>query len=1192
MLKFDSLELLGFKSFADKTRVVFSDRVTSVVGPNGCGKSNLSDAIGWVLGLTTAYNLRGQRMEDLIFSGTRQRKPSGLCKVKLTVSRSGDTPLILNGEELSDDKLEIGRRLYRSGESAYLINGRRCRLKDIQRFIDESGLGFAPYAMIAQGKIDSFLNARALERRTIIEEAAQISSYRSKRRSAEMKLELAQQNLVRVQDIISEVERQLRSLKRQANKARRYKALKEEFEGLQRAKLVLESAALSLRSAQLEEERKGLAETAEKVNRELRQCEARYKQSVQEREELDARLSELRNKRSELRLEADRAANSKRYHQEQIESIGRQLENNARERLSIERSLKNVDEDAARLKGDLKELQERQSQVKADLEQRRQALETAADELEQAESGIENLRQKLVRLSSETASLENQEEQLKARIESEERRARELEDERADLGVAIEELEERQAAAQEQLQAQEARLQEMSEELEEKREARRLLREDLDAAGQELQERQGKLIAARERLHSLQEVEMSRSQYSQGVQKLLNHLKKNGDLQSGGTLADYLETDPDFERLVEEFLDEELEYVLVDSLEDALKGVDQLRSLKAGKCTFLDLSRQGEGGRDYSLNGLSGQEGVFGTLGEIVQMAPEVREAFDRVMAGRAGAVVVTDLQRAVGLAEAHPEQTFVTLAGESLEPSGLVSASASKSKKLGLLSLKRKKRELEKKLEARRREAERCQADLEKRQADLKRVVEDCQALEEAAHQAEKELVGGRHQAEGLSADLRSRRSQLQRQEELIEDHSRQTASLKQKLKELEASLDQRKQERAQAEASLEEQRTGLQRLRQEVDQARSLLSEAHLDRQVMEERQGALNRALKRVEEQQKELHSRLESGRRLRQEGRMRRREMREELERLEQDIERFARQSKELEQVLAESESRHLDWKQRHPEIETRLEALRERKSDLQEERSHVEVERTKVETQLENVSQQCQENLNMTLQEAAAKVDQDSLTLQDVLGPYQERRQKLENFGPINMTALQEYQENEERHEFLVNQRDDIERSIADTTNAIKDLNRRSREKFQEAFEAINGHFKVLFQKLFGGGDCGMRLLDEDDILESGLDVFAQPPGKKLQHVSLLSGGEKALTGLALLMALFQYRPSRFCILDEVDAPLDDANVLRFCKLVQEMSEVTQFIVITHNKRTMEIADSLYGVTMEEAGVSKVVSVRF
>ncbi|HSR68192.1 MAG TPA: chromosome segregation protein SMC [Acidobacteriota bacterium] len=1194
MLKFDSLEVLGFKSFAEKTRVVFSDRVSAVVGPNGCGKSNLADAIAWVLGLHTAHNLRGQRMEDLIFNGTRQRKPGGLCKVKLTVSRSGDTPLILDGEELTDDKLEIGRRLYRSGESTYLINGRRCRLMDIQRFIEESGLGFAPYALIAQGKIDSFLNARALERRSIIEEAAQISSYRSKRRSAEMKLELAQQNLVRVQDIISEVERQLRSLKRQANKARRYKDLKEEFEGLQRAKLVLESSALRKRASVLEEEFKGLLETSQKVSRELEECEAEYRRSVQLREELDTRLSELRQQRSELRLELDRATNSRRYHQEQIEAIGRQLENNARERRSIEESLAKVNEDADKLKSDLDEVKDRQVQSEQDLQERRSRLSQAEQDLEEAETEIEKLRQQLVRLSSETASLQNQQEQLEARLQSEQARGQTLEEERAKLDADIAHLEELKEQSRSRLEREENNWRQLTRQANEKRQELARLEEEMAAQESELQECQGKLIAARERLHSLQEVEMSRSQYSQGVQKLLNHLKKNGGVHSGGTLADYVETHPDFERLVEEFLDEELEYVLVDSLEDALKGVDEVRNLKSGKCTFLSLASavQGQEGAAYSLNGLSGEEGVFGTVGEIVKMSPKVREAFDRVMAARTGAVVVTDLQRAVGLAEAHPRQTFVTLAGEALEPSGLLSASASQSKKLGLLSLKRKKREMEKKLQARQQEAESCEKRLQKSKQRLQDLALECRRLEESVHQAEKELVSRRHDLERVESDLEERRRQLGRHEQLLSEHAGQVDSMGRKLKEIRAALDQRSRQRSASEASLGERRRGLERLRQEVGQARTHLNEAHLNRQVMVERRSALDRAISRIQEQQGDLRERLRAGALAEEEGRARRTEMGQNLQQLESDLKRLAQESEQLEGVLAKSERQYQEWKRQHPEVEARLEALRERKSDLQDERSQVDIERTKVETNLENVSLQCQENLNMSLQEAASKVDQESLSLEDVLGPYQERRQKLENFGPINMTALQEYQENEERHEFLVDQRDDIERSIADTTNAIKDLNRRSREKFQEAFQAINGHFKVLFQKLFGGGDCGMRLLDEDDVLESGLDVFAQPPGKKLQHVSLLSGGEKALTGLSLLMALFQYRPSRFCILDEVDAPLDDANVLRFCKLVEEMSEVTQFIVITHNKRTMEIANALYGVTMEEAGVSKVVSVRF
>ena len=1195
MLKFESLELLGFKSFADKARVVFDNHVTAIVGPNGCGKSNLSDALGWTLGVQTAHGLRGQKMEDLIFNGTRKRQPSGLARVTLTVSREGEAPLVLNGEELDEEKLTITHRLYRSGESAYLINGRRCRLKDIHRFMDESGLGFAPYALIAQGKIDHFLNAKALERRTIIEEAAQISAYRSRRRSAELKLEAAQQNLLRVADIVSEIERQLRSLKRQANKARRFRELKQEFQSLQRAKFSLQAEALQARQKSLGEELEGIQASAAELSGELARCEGEYQESVSARESLESRLSGLRQKKSDIHLERDRAVNSRRYHREQIESISKYLQNNAAERQSIEQALEKVRQDSESFRRQRQQLVEEEAGVKAEQEKCLEGVEAHSLQLNQAESALEELRQKLVRLTSETASLENQQEQLQGRLESSLEAGEELAIRLSQLRSGLEEARQQQQTARQRSTELEEQISRLHFSLEEQQGREDDLALGLKEIQQEQLELQSQLIAARERLQSLQEVEISRSQYSQSVQKLLSNLKRNGNLQTGGTLADFVETDPEFERLVEEFLDEELEYVLVDSLQDAVQGVSEVKNLKAGKCTFMSLTSNGfklANGTAGQGSPLAGEEGVYGTLGELLQMKPNVREAFVRVLPQQADALVVSDLDRAFHLAHSNPQATFITLEGEALTPSGLLSATAAQSKKLGLLGLKRQKRELEKKLA----DSQKSMAQMEAKKTELQRLLEAAAAqrrqTQSQLHQFDKDLVGFQHEANRCSAEVDRQERSLKEVEDQIARHEEDYQALQQKLREIRSSLQGKAGQRSEAEALLSERRNTLQQLRQETEQVQAQLHSINSDRKVLEERRTAMQRASSRLQEQIEGLESRRDSNRQAHSDNEKRLQEMRLALAALEEKLQLFGKQADEVAASLLIAEREYAQWREAHPQIESRLKVLRERKSELQEERSQLDIERAKVETQLESIHSQCQELLQMTLAEAASGIDLENLSLESVLGPYRERKNRLEGFGPVNMTALQEYQEAEERHEFLTKQRGDIEQSIADTTRAIQELNRRSREKFQQAFEEINNHFKVLFQKLFGGGDCGMRLLDEEDLLESGLDVFAQPPGKKLQHVSLLSGGEKALTGLALLMALFQYRPSRFCILDEVDAPLDDANILRFCGLVQEMTEQTQFIIITHNKRSMEIANAIFGVTMQEPGVSQLVSVKF
>jgi chromosome segregation protein len=389
-----------------------------------------------------------------------------------------------------------------------------------------------------------------------------------------------------------------------------------------------------------------------------------------------------------------------------------------------------------------------------------------------------------------------------------------------------------------------------------------------------------------------------------------------------------------------------------------------------------------------------------------------------------------------------------------------------------------------------------------------------------------------------------------------------------------------------------LSETQKTLQQLRVEFGRLREQLHLLSSDHKVLGERRSALDRTLERIEEQRTGLQTQKQATQASQSQNDERLETMTRDLKTLKSDLVQYGQKAEELGCVLEQQELAYSEWKEHFPQTEKELGELRIQKSELQEKRSQVDVGRARAETQSQNISEQCQEQLQMTLEEAVAGVDFTEIASeQEVLQEYSELKERMGKYGPLNMAALEEYQENEERHQFLTTQRSDIEGSVADTTRAIQEINRRSRKQFQVAFDAINTHFNKIFRKLFGGGECGMRLLDEDDLLESGIDIYAQPPGKKLQNVMLLSGGEEALTVFSLLMAIFNYRPSRFCVLDEVDAPLDDANVTRFTNLIREMSSETQFIVITHNKHTMKSSDAVYGVTMEEAGVSQLVSVK-
>jgi chromosome segregation protein len=1193
MLRLNQLEITGFKSFAEKTSVRFEEGISGIVGPNGCGKSNLSDAIGWVLGSGTALSLRGERMDDVIFNGTRKRRPSGVVEATLAFSRTDNEPILLKETGFSGEVLEISRKLYRSGESVYSVNQRRCRLKDIHSVLEEAGLGFASYALIAQGKIGWFLRAKPVERRSVIEEAARITGYKSRRRSAELKLELAQQNLLRVNDITGEIERRLRSLKRQAATARRFQKVKEEFQQVQRQKFVMEAHRLTVRLEVLERELEQLKTSEDDMGRELAQSEKAHHETLEQREQLEVELAQLRQSLSEARLEIDRTENSIRYHREQIEASRKSLGINAAEQQAIAQSLEQVGEELKRFQSEYSELEEEEKQIEAAIQEQTEQVARHEDEVRKAENRAAELQTGLLQLSAETASLSNLKGQLEQRLKAAHANRERLERERARHSLKLEESSTCLAETQVSLEKRKSEAALLSQQQGEQKARKKELDRQLEEIKEEATVTQRQLIAQEERLHSLQELQLSHAQYSEGVQKILRHLNSTERIRTDGTLADFIETKPEYERLVEEFLDEELEYILVNSLEEAVLGISELRTLKSGRCTFLTLSSSNGFQQSNSHTPVVGSRpsnGVHGTLGDLLQMKPEVKKAFSRTLPQRAEAIVVSDLERAFQLAPQYPERTFITLAGESLTPRGLLSASTVPAKKLGLLSLKRQKRELEDRILRVQAKLSALREREEKQQAQLQEALQDFTTREESLRQLEKEMIGLTHQEKHWEGEKKLQTHALKvLTDELIQLHLEQEQQAG-KVQEVEEQLVEKQALQAEDEKMLSQTQENLQQLRVEFERIREQLHSVSSDRKVLDERRLALDRTVKRIEEQQEGLEARKEATQATRRQTEERSEKMTAHLETLAADFSSHQKTVAQLTSTLEERDQEYSRWKDDYPKTEKQLVDLRERKAELQEERAQVDVDRVRVETQLQNINQQCIERLQISVDEAAVGIDPDEVPT-EVVQQYEELKQRLDKFGPINMAALKEYEEIEERHNFLESQRQDIEGSIADTTRAIREINRRSSEKFRDAFEAINLHFNEIFQKLFGGGEGGMRLLDEEDLLESGVDIYAQPPGKKLQNVRLLSGGEEALTVFALLMAIFTYRPSRFCVLDEVDAPLDDANVTRFTNLIQQMSEQTQFIVITHNKHTMQTANSLYGITMEEAGVSQVVSVR-
>lgn len=1190
MPRLDSLEILGFKSFANRTRVLFEDGVTIVVGPNGCGKSNLTDALSWVLGMGGSHRLRGRRMDDFIFNGTSKRRPSGMMEATLTLSRQDETSLGFNGLEVDGPSVSISRRLYRSGDSAYSINGNRCRLKDIDALMQRMGVGLGSYALIRQGRVERFLNSGSLDRRAIIEEAAGIGGYRNRRRNAELKLEMARQNLLRVDDILTEVERQLRSLKRQAAKARRHKQLKEEFREVRQRRFGLEAHGIVVSLAEVEAAQARLGPALTEVTTDIQNRERTLQEISDRMEDLEIRLSELRENSTSARMELDRTRNSIRFCGQQIESTRRLLETHGRNRDELLKSLEVGESEVRSLRAENASLREQRPLV-----HNRLALDTrTADEcksrLEAAEENVEHLRTRHLELSAELTQMRNAKEQAFQRMESIKTQRSRLERERAGHESGLEQARSR---LQKRRQTGSRRREEAGEvrgRLETNEYERRKLERELAQLRGELAEAREGWISGRGRLQSLAELEVSHSLYSEGVAKALRHLR-NSPVPVTGTLADFARISPEFERLVEQFLQQELEFVLVDSFQQAVGGVSELKALDGGRCTFLSLKANGfseparNGGKQ-----LAAEEGVVGTLGDLLTLEPPVRKAFRRVLPERADAVVVSDLDSAFTLSHRYPSRTFLTVHGEVLAPGGLLSVSRTGRPGGGLLSFRREKADLEKRLARAKARVNGLTGREEELRGQIRETSSAARKFQQTLHQTEKDVLQLELQEEQAQRDLEHHRRALevlafeetQLGEEETSEHDGAQAAAR--------NLTEKGDQVRQADAELREATELLAKARSRFSESRDQLHRTATEERVTEEKTRSVADALSRSESRLESLALRLQETERQRQEGNERLKTLTLELKNLEETFETCQAASARLMRAEENDRQEHEDYRSDRRDLEDRLQELRRQQHQLQEASSGKEVRKARLETRLENLSRQCQEDLHEPLETIMERVapGEDDAGIPD---RYRELKSKLERFGPVNMTALEQYQDNEERHSFLSEQREDLERSIADTTRAIQEINRHSREKFKKAFDSINTHFLDVFRKLFDGGSGGMKLIDEEDLLESGIDLFAQPPGKRVQYLSQLSGGEQTLTGVAFLVALFRYRPSRFCVLDEVDAALDDTNVERFVRLIRDMSHETQFILVSHNKRTIEMADSLYGITMGEPGVSQVLAVR-
>jgi len=1198
LLKLKRVEVQGFKSFCDRTELHFNGGgIAAIVGPNGCGKSNLSDAISWVLGEQSAKSLRGARMEDVIFSGTRDRKPLGLAAVTMTLvdpmnGHAGTVPIA--GPQVKNGEITITRRLFRSGESEYLIDGHAARLRDIQDIFMGSGLGPESYAIIEQGRIGQILSSKPQDRRAIIEEAAGITKYKTRKRLAEAKLESAKQNLARVFDILEEVTRQVNSLKRQAAKARRYGELKTDMDARLRV-------ALSGKFRLLERDAAKSVLDLNLASTELRCLSEQVAGKEASHSELQAQCYRIEQVLTERRRELSEC------HVETERSRGR-LESQVKESGAIEQRIAQAEKESQDLDVRLgliaAELDKHRQQVAA-LEQQiahsrdrmaeknrlREELQVAVRE---REKGIEAGRTAVLRLLGEVSTLRNQLAQMNeylAGIEREGARVQKEEQlsiqESERLSTARESLSEIMSQRQLELDSITGERRRTEEDLSVRRHSAVAVRGRIDGLRTDCFE-------LRARKESLEQVLAHRSYTTESVKRLFAALEKGKapDLRPQGVLADFVEVDPQFEKPAEEFLHDELEYVVVENWAQADRGLDFMRAELDGRATFLvHPEHNGNGNGHLPEPPMGPQTGVRARLSDSLRLSNGLADRAATLLPRVSLCFMAEDRASAQRLAPAYPHLHFLTTDGLCYHGHTVTGGKKTAS---GPLAMKREARELGVVLQGKQKALDEQVTRLEDLDREIAILEAELERLRGVQQAHEKDRVALEHEMRKLADDNNRVNSRLSVARIELDRLERDAERSREQRERSRLAVEEKEQLREQREQELEDQRQFLDKLEVEA----TALSEDHSALRAelagLEERHRGERTAMGRLDTQHKEAQSRVgQIAAEIERLGVHRAGLLANNIE-LDQKLATLAEEILRTEANVNQLAGEEARMREALAAAEEERRQLRMKVEEAHQNRSQIEVDLVRRQAEIKYLDETSRKELNCPVQELAApdETGADAESIAEAERLYQEVRARIEALGPVNAQAMEEYQEAQQRQDFLSAQRQDLLDSIRDTEKAIAEIDQVSRNRFSEAFERINENFREAFKTLFGGGTGEMRLTDETNAANSGIDIVASPPGKMLQNVLLLSGGEKALAAVALLMAIFRYQPSPFCILDEVDAPLDEANIERLTRLLREMSAHTQFIVITHSKKTMEAASAMYGVTMQEPGVSKLVSVKF
>ncbi len=1173
-----SIEMQGFKSFAGKTKLDFHNGVTGIVGPNGSGKSNVGDAVRWVLGEQSAKQLRGGNMQDVIFAGTEARKPLGYASVAITLD-NGDRKLNLDADEIT-----VTRRLYRSGESEYLLNGRNCRLRDINELFYDTGIGKEGYSIIGQGQIDKILSGKPDDRRELFDEAAGIVKFKRRKAASLKKLEEEQSNLVRVTDILSEITRQLGPLERQAKKAEEYLGKRDHLRDMEIRLFQIDTKRNEEQLTELADSRKIAGDQLAELDAALEQTRAEYDRVEKEIDALDTRIREKREESQSAALQREQADGQVNVLREQI----RAFEAN---RKIYEERLAAIDEETSSRRAGEDAQREERKQLLDQLEAARVEKEAKEQEVSRLNAEIEGRSRETEQSRKETIELLNSRSSIKTRIQRYDTMLEQIGIRRSEQNSRMLQMRSEGSKGMEKLSALEEELKRISGEVAAKRE------EITAAEKQEVQlkllinEQNRQLEAAQtsfhresSRLESLKNITERYEGYGNSIKKVMEQKENNPGIH--GVIADLIKTQKKYETAIETALGGSLQNIVTDNEATAKYLIEYLKRGHFGRATFLPLTAMRED-QGFENREVLKENGVIGKADELVS-CDKIYRGVARRLLGRT--VVVDTIDHAIGISRKYRQSVrMVTLEGELLSPGGSMTGGSFKYNS-NLLGRRRQIQELESSVKALKKETEELSASIEenrirrnKIRALLSEKNDELQKLYLEQNTAKLNWDAGKERADALGAEYQKL------QKELLEIEN-QVAEITDKRGNIRTELESSQTEEKALEDRIRSLSDETEILRGQEQQAAKAQDEARLVYANLQQQAAFIKERIATAESELARLEEERENASRglLQESGDADKKQLL--IDDLEKEIQRLSAEIEECSSEAARRQEEKDALNQEHR-------AFFERRDELAGQKSEMEKEIFRLENQIERLQEQMESQVNYLYEEYQITPDQaEAVTFSDMpertplKKEIAEVKGEIKALGSINVNAVEEYRELKERHDFLSAQHEDLVKAAEQLQGIIKELDEGMRRQFRERFDQIRVEFDKVFRQLFGGGKGTLELIEGEDILESGIVIISQPPGKKLQNMMQLSGGEKALTAIALLFAIQNLKPSPFCLLDEIEAALDDNNVGRFAKYLHKLTKNTQFIVITHRRGTMAAADRLYGITMQEKGVSALVSV--